>query len=138
MGRRGRTSAAALALVQTPRELGDLRRPPPLAELTDAQAEVWTEIVARCPPDWFPRETWPLLGQYCRVTVSVRWLGKLRDRLEGAKRFDLDEYERVSKLIARETQLLTSLARAMRLSQHATYDKKKTKGPTITRPWEAE
>jgi hypothetical protein len=136
MGRRGRTSAAALALVSTPRKLGDLRRPPPLADLTAEQADEWTEIVARCPADWFPRETYPLLAQYVRHVVSARWLSKLRDRLERARRFDVDAYERVSKLIGRETQLLASLATKMRLSQHATYAKEKTKGPTIPSPWE--
>lgn len=136
MGRRGRTSAAALELVSTTRKTADSRRPAPPGDLTSEQADEWRGIVARCPADWFPRETYPLLAQYCRHAVSARWLGKLRDRLERARKFNLDEYERISKLIRGETGSLASLATKMRLSQHATYDKKKSKGPTLPAPWE--
>lgn len=149
MGARGRRSAAAtaIALVQDdepakpskPRDRKKSRtaaRPAAPADLTPVQAEEWEAIVDRCPANWFPRETFPLLAQYCRYAVSVRRLGKVRDKLERAKTFDLTTYERVAKLIGRETQLLASLATKMRLSQHATYDKKKSKGPTAARPWE--
>lgn len=137
MGRRGRPSAAALALVATPQLA--TRRPEAPVDLTPEQAAEWDAIVGRCPADWFPRETYPLLAQYCRATVSVRKLSVFRDQLESAKEeFDLDQYERVAKLIGRETHLLTSLATKMRLSQHASYDAKKSKAPALPAPWEAE
>lgn len=139
MGARGRRSAAALTIVpdRAPSlRVGKSRRPAAPADLTAEQAAEWDAIVARCPADWFPRETYPLLAQYCCAAVSVRHLGKVRDRLEAAKKFDLATYERVAKLIGRETQLLASLATKMRLSQHATYDKKKSKGPVVAAPWE--
>ena len=140
MGRRGRTSTAAfdLARERERRATRDAGRPEAPKELTEEQAAEWRLIVARMPADWFPRETHPLLAQYCRCAASVRRLGKVRDRLERAKRFDLDMYERVAKLIGREAQQLASLATKMRLSQHATYDKKKSKGPSIRPPWEEE
>ena len=127
-------SAAALELVSRPSRTGD--RPVPPADLTAEQAEEWQAIVARCPVDWFPRETYPLLAQYCRSAVSLRWLAKLRDRLEQANRFNLEEYVEVSKLIRGEAAVIASLATKMRLSQHASYDRKKAKGPTIPAPWE--
>lgn len=141
MGRRGRQSAAAFDLERerARRTVVGAKRPEPPEELTDDQATEWRSIVARMPADWFPRETHPLLAQYCRCAVSARRLGGVRDRLEKAKKFDIDMYERVAKLIGRETQQLASLATKMRLSQHATYDKKKSKGAAaVPPPWEDE
>jgi len=129
-------SAAALELVRPSRKAARDNRPAAPPDLSAEQAAEWDAIVARCSADWFPRETFPLLSQYCRLAVSVRRLGKVREKLECAKRFDLTTYERVSKLLGRDTQLLASLATKMRLSQHATYDKKKSKGPTLPAPWE--
>jgi ribosome biogenesis SPOUT family RNA methylase Rps3 len=116
------------------------RRPEPPRDLTPEQAVEWRAIVAGMPADWFRRETYPLLSQYCRCAVSVRKLGKVRDQLERAKRFNVTMYERVAKLIGREAQQLQSLATKMRLSQHASYDKKKSKGPSSSAPppWEDE
>lgn len=139
MGARGRKSAAALAIVPSqPAPPVDPQRPAPPDELTEDQATEWRAIVARMPAGWFPRETHPLLAQYCRHTVSVRFLSGVMAKIEGAKKFDLEGYERVAKLIGRETQLIASLATKMRLSQHASYDKKKSKGTTARRPWEAD
>lgn len=138
MGRRGRTSAAALSIVRPKRSepARDSGRPDPPGDLTEDQAAEWRAIVARMPIGWFPRETYPLLVQYCRHAVSARFLGNVMDKIERAKKFDLEAYERVAKLIGRETQLLSSLATKMRLSQHSSYDKKKSKGPTAPKPWE--
>ena len=137
MASRGRQSAAALALVPPrPERPDDARRPAPPDDLTEQQAEEWRAIVARCPADWFPRETYALLGQYCRHVVSARWLGKLLDQFEREPNVKLDEYERVSKLVRAESAILASLATKMRLSQHASYDRKKSKGPTIATPWQ--
>lgn len=137
MGARGRKSSAALAIVPGKRaEAVDPHRPAPPDDLTEAQANEWRAIVQRMPKDWFPRETHPLLAAYCRHAVSLRFLSGVMAKIEAAKKFDMDDYERVAKLIGRETQLLASLATKMRLSQHATYDKKKSKGPSTPRPWE--
>jgi hypothetical protein len=135
MGRRGRTSAAAaeLHLVQGG---ADQRRPDPPAALTAEEAEEWRAIVGRMPADWFPRETHPLLAAYCGHAVAARRLALAARRLERARKFDLDQYERVSKLLGRETQLLSSLATRMRLTQHSSYDRKKAKGPSAPPPWE--
>lgn len=127
MGSRGR-NAQSLAFPSS--------RPAPPADLTKEQAEEWNAIVARMPADWFPRETHPLLSQYCRVAASCRRLAKERDKLERAPTLNLGSYERVARLLSRETALLASLATKMRLSQHSTYDKKKSKGPVAKAPWQ--
>ena len=138
MGNRGRTSAAALSIMPPAKaaDAADPRRPAAPAELTEDQAAEWRAIVARMPEGWFPRETHPLLAQYCRLILAVRFLSGVLAKIEAAEKFDLDGYERVAKMIGRDTALITSLARSMRISQHATYDKKKSKGPVAPRPWE--
>lgn len=127
MRQRGRKSAAALAVVAP----AITERPEPPKELTAEEAEEWRAVVDRMPPDWFPRETHGLLVQYCRHRIMARRIAALLPRATGR------DLSRLAKDQREESKQIEALARAMRLSQHSRYDKKKTTGPQAKRPWEA-
>ena len=136
MGARGRKSAAsgelvAVSAVQT------IARPDAPYDLTDEQADEWRSVVDRLPADWFPRETWPILTQYCRHVVTARRVAQLIDAEMKSPEFDVGRYSDLLKMAQRESQVIASLATKMRLSQQATYDKSKKKPTAAKRPWEA-
>jgi hypothetical protein len=138
MKTRGRDSAAALAIVTPGSEVSFITRPEPPSELSDEQAMEWREVVNRLPAEWFTRETWALLVQYCRHVVAARRIAQLIADFE-SKDGDLDvaEYDRLLKMQEREGRAISSLATRMRLSQHSSYDKKKKKPiEAISKPWQ--
>ena len=136
MGQRGRKSAQSLT-VTTSGEISAVERPQPPDELTDEQAFEWRAIVNRMPADWFPRETWPLLIQYCRHIISARRICQVIGKLEQEEDFDFKAYSDALKIQARESQIITTLATKMRISQQSTYDKSKKKGDGggAKKPW---
>lgn len=134
MDQRGRKSSASLAVV---RGLGAVDRPEPPAELTDEQAAEWREIVGRLPAEWFPRETWGLLSQYCRHVVASRRVAALIADMEGSEHFDIEQYDRLLKMQEREGRALSALSTRMRISQQSTLDREKRKPLKASRkPWE--
>jgi len=135
MEKRGRKSAASLEVVHG---VSAVRRPAPPVELTDEQAAEWTAIVERMPADWFPRETHPMLAQYCLHAVSQRKISALIESLLARDEFEVDEYDKLLKMQEREGRAMSSLATRMRISQQAQYNKdKKRGGGTVKRPWES-
>lgn len=137
MGIRGRRSAAALSVVSASGQIVAINRPDPPTELTDEQAEEWRAIVSRLPGDWFPRETHGLLTQYCRHVIAARRVAQLIEAEEASDSLDLTKYDRLLAMQEREGRAMSSLATRMRISQHSSYDAKKTKGQTITeKPWD--
>ena len=137
MGSRGRKSAAALAVV-TAETVERLARPQPPAEPTSEQAEEWRSVVSRLPAEWFPRETWGLLAQYCRHVVAARRIAQLIAEHEAGEDFDVEKYDTLLKMQEREGRALSSLATRMRLTQHSTYDKTKRKPLKGRAPWSPE
>lgn len=137
MGTRGRQSAAALSVISGG-GVETIRRPEPAVELTDEEAEVWRVVVNRLPADWFPAETLPLLGQYCRHAVAGRRVAQLIEGMQSdAEGFSIKDYDRLLKMQERESRCLASLATKMRISQQTTYDKSRKKGSvTPKKPWE--
>lgn len=136
MGVRGRRSAASLTTIG-PSGIESTQRPEPVAELTDEQAAVWVSVVNRLPADWFPRETLPMLAHYCRHVVAARRIAQLIERLESADEIDLNEYDRLLRMQDREGRAMSSMATRMRITQQASYDRKKSKGVTLTEnPWD--
>lgn len=136
INRRGRRSAAELSVVPI---ASVLRRPDVPDELTDEQAAEWRDIVDRMPADWFTRETYPLLAQYCRHVVSSRRVAQLVATYEAdGNALDLEQYDRLLKMQEREGRAMSSLATRMRITQHSTYDKSKKKPLVAKRPWEIE
>lgn len=130
-----RKSLAALSVV-APVGLEEVRRPMPPAELGDEQKQEWLAVVNRLPADWFPRETHPLLAQYCRHVVAARRISQLVARLESEQEgFDIGEYDRLLKMQEREGRALSSLATRMRMTQQSTYDESKRKPEEKPKPW---
>lgn len=136
MGARGRKSAASAELVAVS-AVQTIARPDAPYDLTDEQADEWRSVVDRLPADWFPRETWPILTQYCRHVVTARRVAQLIDAEMKSPEFDVGRYSDLLKMAQRESQVIASLATKMRLSQQATYDKSKKKPTAAKRPWEA-
>jgi hypothetical protein len=93
-------------------------------------------VINSLPADWFSRETWPLLSQYCRHVVAARHVAKLIHDIEKKKSFETEEYDRLLKMQEREGRAITSLATKMRISQQATYDKSKKKPKQSSKLWE--
>lgn len=136
MDQRGRKSAVALSIISE-HGIEAQGRPEPDSTLTVEQASEWREIVNRLPADWFPRETWGLLAQYCRHVVSSRRVAALISQCEAAEGLDLDAYDKLLKMQEREGRALSSLATRMRISQQGTLDREKRKGKTLSaKPWQ--
>lgn len=133
MGARGKKSAASLSVVPS---IGVIQRPEPPSDLTTDQANEWVAVVNRMPADWFPRETHAMLAHYCRHVVSARRVGDLIENLmESESSSDwVGDYDRLLKMQEREGRALSSLATRMRISQQASYDKKKGHGKVTNKP----
>src|SRR3954452_8009205 len=125
---RGRKSEASVSIGAIAR-LESVPRPDAPYDLTDEQADEWRALVNRMPADWFPRETWGMLSQYCRHIVAARRVAQLIEQIMKVKKgdFDVDAYNQLLIMQERESRALSSLATRMRLSQQATYDKTKKK-----------
>lgn len=139
MGTRGRKSAAELALLGA---VTTVQRPSAPLDLTEQETDVWVETVEAMPGDWFPRETWPLLRQWCRHTVTARRVAQLIDAECARDELDMGALDKLHQMQARETAALKALAASMRLSQQASYSARgaggeKSRRATAKRPWES-
>jgi hypothetical protein len=97
-------------------------RPAPPDGLTTDQVDVWCDVVTRLPADWFPRETHALLAEYCRAVTRARFVGAAVDAFEAAWLNAEGGVERYAKLVAtadRQVRLMTSLARALRITNQS-------------------
>src|SRR5690606_34167642 len=101
MGVRGRVSAAQLAIVGSGK-LETIERPKPLAHLIREQALEWNEVVSCQPADWFGREHYGILEQYCRHVVSSRHIAELIRDFESSEEFDVDGYNKLLIMQERE------------------------------------
>jgi hypothetical protein len=144
-GRGGRTSAASLSVVNV---LGN-DRPAPPDDLAETEAKEWREIAGRMPPDWFTRENFPLLAEYCRHIVRARGLAgdiakfkrfpaEVRLTSDGIQRYDM-----LLRMADRERAAMVNLATKMRLTQQSRYRADKAapavdRGKTVSKPWEMD
>lgn len=135
MGSRGRRSAAAAGLTLiTGNGIESAKRPPPPPSLSKEAAEEWKAIVSRLPPEWFPRETHPLLVQLCRLIVRSHQIAKL---LETAKKLSPEQYMALLRSEQALSKSIATLSTKMRISQQSTYDKRKRKDHVPkAQPWE--
>lgn len=143
MIQRGRRGVAALTAPVATGVTTLIERPEAPLELTPEQADVWRQIVDSLPADWFPRETWPLLSQYCRHTIEARRIGQLIDQACALPDLDVAAYGELLKLQRQETGALKVLAASMRLAQQSARTDgaaatAKRGARTVKRPWEAE
>lgn len=141
MGSRGRKSVGELfspgsgAVAVVP-------RPDPPLELTPEQADVWREVVDALPADWFPRETWGLLAQYCRHVIEARRIAQLIDQECAKERLSISNYNELLKMQERQSARIKVLSASMRLSQQSSYNHKTAAtaknqvAGVVRRPWE--
>jgi hypothetical protein len=134
MPRKSAESRDLAKIVQNPIEIP---RPDAPYDLTDEEAQEWIAIVNRMEAGHFPRETWPLLTSYCRITVQDRRNeAMIREALGRQPKFEFGLYERLIKIQQANAKALASLATKMRLSQQATNDRDRRQPLMISPPWE--
>ena len=88
MRQRGRKGVTQIEASGAPTVIS--RRDAPL-DLTPDASDEWRAIVDVMPADWFSRETWPLLAQYCRHAVTSRRIGQLIEAEMAAVEIDLQK-----------------------------------------------
>jgi phage gp36-like protein len=137
MGTRGRTSAAELTVAALA-TVERVQRPDAPYSLTDEQADIWRQIVARMPADWFPAETHPMLESLCCHIARKRKVEQLLTTAEGTDPFDTKNYNDLALMAERESRVVSSLMTKMRMTQQTTYDKSKKKPLQTSRPWDAD
>lgn len=139
MQQRGRKGAGAVAVAGGVVAL--VERPEPPLDLNPDESDVWRDTVEGLPADWFRPETFPLLRQWCRHTVSARRVAQLLDAAMSRDEIDVGELKDLLAMQARETASLKAMAASMRISQQATIHAEKAgtskaKVGTVKRPWE--
>jgi len=146
MGRRGKRSANE---VQTGLITVDIARampPPPPAELTDAQAQVWRDAAASLPGGWLSRGSIPVLVEYCRRVCRARLLEAQVARFEVEWTHVEGGLERFNQLLImadRETKAVIAAARALRITPRSIDAKTAARRtldhvPVGKRPWDTE
>jgi hypothetical protein len=119
MKQRGRRSRESLSVV--PIDI-DGQRPPPPADLTAEEANVWISTVRAMKAGWFTPEAWPLLARYCRHAVLAQMLGQAIEKEIGPKRIlpdNLDRFRKLRNMHASEGAMMVRLATKMRLTPHS-------------------
>lgn len=114
MRQRGRKSAASLSVAPMTLEG---RRPPPLVDLTPAQAKTWREIIGSTPGGWFSAGQEPLLAAYCRHVSAADQLARMIENCKPED--DLCRFDKLLRMRERETKAMSSLATRMRLTQQS-------------------
>jgi hypothetical protein len=116
-----------------------VQRPDAPYDLTDEQADVWRQVVEALPADWFGPETWHLLADYCRHTVSSRHMSQLVESQQKGESIDVATLDRALKMRERETRAASSLATRLRITKQATQlPDKVIKRQSVPRPWETK
>jgi hypothetical protein len=139
MAKRGRKSGASLEIAHLAAPIQTIHRPDAPYDLTDEEADEWRATVGRLPADWFPRETWPMLTQYCRHVVNARRIAQLITAQLKRKKFEISIYDKLLAMQEREGRAISSLATRMRITQQTTYDKSRKKGEVVSsEPWNFE
>jgi hypothetical protein len=141
MKSRGRKSGAELST--RPLSVLAERRPNPPADLSEAEALVWRDVVGCQPGGWLSKAQVPLLVGYCRHTVRAQLLAQQINGFqpEWLKADDgLQRFDRLLSMADREGRALNAFARSLRLTPQSRYGPRAAatiaeagKGP---RPWE--
>lgn len=137
MDQRGRKSAAQLAVV---RPL-NTELPAPPDHFDDEQAQLWCEVVATKPADWWDAGTYPLLETYVRTIVEYRKVSEMVEKCHPLKGpMDFEQYEKIQKMQDRLHKAILTNATKMRLSQQSKYGARQAdtaaKSGSSGKPWE--
>jgi hypothetical protein len=123
MAKRGRKSAADLALIDMP--VVDVSRqmpPSPPNALTEPQAQVWRDAVSCMPGDWLKRGAHAVLIEYCRHVCRAGLLEQEIAHFQQewiAAAGGLERLDRLLVMADRETKSALACARALRLTPQA-------------------
>jgi hypothetical protein len=131
---RGRKSAASLTVVPA----GIPARMEPPQGLTQAQGELWREIVATKPADWFTADSAPLLKEMVRAAVMCDLLAvQIEAALEGG---ESGEVKALLDMRDKEAKRLASLETKLRLTPQSRYTPQAAatadKKASGARPWQ--
>jgi hypothetical protein len=146
----GRKSTAELGVKISALEV---KRPKPPAELSEDEKKTWESVTATKPPDWWRKDTHPLLVAFCKHIEAARHIDRL---LAGFRKQEQPEdvtftdylncLDKLLRARDRESRCLISLARSMRISQQAmilprsagrqTANMETARFPHETPPWE--
>jgi hypothetical protein len=101
-----------------------VQRPDAPYDLTDAEADEWRAIVNSMPAEHFARVHYPMLVQLCRHKAASNRVAQLVEQCcakRKGKTFNLNEFDTLSAMQARETSAIIRLQRSMRLTQQSLY-----------------
>lgn len=144
MAQRGRKSAAEVAVLAEVSPVSSEKRLSAPIHMSDAEREVWAQVVNDQPASAFTPTHSPLLEQYCRHIVQARILADEIINFDRAWLADDDGLKRYDRLLAmqeREGRAASSLATRLRITRQAT-DHPTTVGRANARqakarkPWE--
>lgn len=141
MGTRGKSSVADRAVVAL---VGPAARMAAPNELTPAQADIWRQIVATKPAQWFTPDASSLLVAYCRAITDAEVIDAAIQAFNTDSIAQADGLARFGKLMHLREKNATSqksLATAMRLTQQSRYQAKSAATAadhTVagTKPWQ--
>jgi hypothetical protein len=117
--------------------------PPPF--LTKAQTQLWIDVVATKPADWFDAGGAALLVGYVRAVCSSNRLALIVDQYEKRKRLDSDAMKAYAAALAAHEKVerrVISFATKMRLTQQSRYRAdaadvaNRNAAKTPRKPWE--
>ena len=121
------------------------RRPQPPSELTEAEAEVWTQTVAHEAADIFATAALQqMLKDYCRHVIAAERLGVVIEghmsRPASDESITLKDLDCLLKMRDRETKAVADKATKMRLTNQARYTPKAaataSKNAGAAKPWQ--
>jgi hypothetical protein len=141
MVKRGRKSASELATIKANVLAAERIRPP--AHLTDAEVQVFNELVADQPATSFTQTHIPTIEMYCRHVVNGRILADEIlnfDRSWLASDEGLKRYDKLLAMAERESRAANALARSLRITRQSLHPE--TAGNAVKnhvrsrKPWE--
>ena len=139
MRQRGRKSSAGLAVVVDVGRRMPAKAP---AELTDAQPQVWRQVVSEMAAGWMASGAEPILVQFCRHVCRARLLEAqiARFEFETTGPGGLERLDKMLGMADRETRAALACARSLRLTpqrqMHARTAARKATAPAGKRPWD--
>lgn len=133
-----RKSAADLSVV------ADLRGhlPVPLECLTPDQAQIWADVVATKPHDWFAADSFPVLADYCRAVDMDNEIASVVNDFDRARLTDfegLQSWKALLKMQREQQKHVAMLATKLRLTPQSRYNAKNAATANnragLDRPW---
>lgn len=142
MAKRGRRSSSDLAVPVKPLTV-DKRIQSPV-NLSEAEKQVWDELVADQPASAFTQTHAPMMEMYCRHVVNNRVISEellAFDRAWLADDEGLKRYDTLLKIAERESRAASSLATRLRITRQAidnptNLGRQSANSSRLRKPWE--